>query len=702
MKRNKFTVFLAILCVLSFVNIEAKNAVTVDWKDFSRWKSSGEDVPSWVCLSPDQDGICRARAEVPVGESRTFYEPVTVFRQVMDTVNERVPLTPKPQIRVTLRKITATKPEPMLCMVALAQRRRVMLQYPPAGTVWHVPGGVSQLTSVLRKDGHEVRQRWGHIIGLEHLLLSQNRPDTVRALNAIRSPDSNVHDLYGARQILERTSESIQTRDKFKVERNNIIYLSQYQDGTIESAIQAIKNRENNLWYPYFNEVEIGIARDFRPHVYGVSIGDERQLIPGLVLASMVKDAFPETLVVVGGNFWARVISAFGRPEFGDLFNHFDGLVYREGFQPLEQLIATLDPAQASGTVWRRNGEIVVNPATLSPTDFETLPTPAMDGGANQWAPELVPTLYTASNCEKRCGFCSISAASETYLGKPRSMSPRRIAEHMAHLGASKFDIADELFSIEKQFELGRELRRIGKDATWQCYLTVDPRLNDPRICNELYLAGCRSVQLGLESLDPATLLREFKGWNKPANYGRILANLRTAGIHTHVFLMVGIPGEELHQGFKWAGFIYRYGQDILTIKSGRYRLCRQSPEEINGAHSQHIELLPDTKPLHLNRSFRYRNVSNTKIDAVRDILEQTCRRHRFYNVTSTVPWWVNRNRYSWSELEGMAQGLPQEPDIPHLNDRMGQMRHVVRTELKREANFQSFSELQQFAVNLL
>jgi hypothetical protein len=638
---------------------------------------------------------------VPIGGSRTFEQswPLTIWQQA---TNEFEKLPPKTQINVSLRKLKAIKPEPMLAMVLLQQRRRVMLQYPPAGTVWHVPGGVSQLTSVLRKDGHEVVQRYGHIIGLEHMLLAQNKLDTLRALTAIRSPGSNIHDLYGARKTLERVSESIQTRDKFKVERNNVVYLSQYQDGTIESAISAIKNRESHLWYPYFNEVEIRVARDFKPHVYGVSIGDERQLIPGLVLASMVKDALPDTLVVVGGNFWARVVSAFGRPGFGDLFNHFDALVYREGFQPLQQIIATLDPAQASGTVWRRNGEVVANPATSNPTDFETLPTPEVDGGASQWAPELVPTLYTASNCEKRCGFCSISAASGTYLGKPRSMSPRRIAEHMVRLETSKFDIADELFSIEKQFELGRELQRVGYNATWQCYLTVDPRLNDPKVCNELYQAGCRSVQLGLESLDPATLLREFKGWNKPANYGRILENLRSAGIHTHVFLMVGIPGEQLHQGFKWAGFIEQYGASILTIKSGRYRLCRQSPEEINGTHSEHIEVLPDAKPLQLNRSFHYRNISGRKIDAVRDILEQACRRHWAYNVTSTIPWWINRGRYSWGELETMAKALPAEPDIHHLNEQIAQMRNVVRQELRRDANFQTFDELQRFAQTLL
>ena len=85
-----------------------------------------------------------------------------------------------------------------------------------------------------------MRQRWGHIIGLEYVLLAQNKNDVSRALAIIRSPDSNVRDLYEARQIFERTSGSIPTKDKFRFERNNVVYQSQYQDGTIRGALNAI------------------------------------------------------------------------------------------------------------------------------------------------------------------------------------------------------------------------------------------------------------------------------------------------------------------------------------------------------------------------------------------------------------------------------------------------------------------------------
>jgi hypothetical protein len=281
-------------------------------------------------------------------------------------------------------------------------------------------------------------------------------------------------------------------------------------------------------------------------------------------------------------------------------------------------------------------------------------------------------------------------------------MSPRRIAEHMVALGSTRFEIFDELFPIPRQIALGKELKRINYSATWECYLTVTDQLLKPEVCANLYEAGCRAVQLGLETLSPDTLSRENKRWNTPKNYGVILANLKAAGIQTHVFLIVGIPGESLHRGLAWTAFLEKHGENILTIKSGRYRLTRLSPEERGETHNQLIEVMPDTKPLHLNRDFRYRSVSRKKVEATRDILEQACRKHWAYGVTSTVPWWVNRGRYSWDELKRMAQVLPSEQDVRHLNNAIVKANTIVKEELKQEVSFSNFNDVATFARTLL
>ena len=709
---KKLACLIATICLLGLLKVETKTVTMVNWNDFARYDNGGRAVAIRACPSDILAVKIYGCLEIPVGESRDVqFWTDKVYKQ---SINNFVPVKQKTQVIVSVRQLSAIKKELMLGMVMLPNRRKVLLYNAPAYSVWHHPGGTTQLTAVLRKANHEVRQRYGHIIGLEYLLKSNGGQDVERLLNNIRGPNAKptISDYLSARTQFEEISRGISTADRFSYERNNIVYQAADQDGTIEGVLKCIKNREKNIWYEYFMNVELPVACDYRPDVYGISTSDERQLIPGLVLASLAKEALPNTLVVLGGNIWPRLTNAFGDPSFAELFNYFDAIVYREGYQPLVELVESLRPESASGTLWRGDdGKVNTNHATQDPAEFQKLPTPDFSGEAEVWSPDFIPTVYTASNCHKQCGFCSISGSSDTHLSKPRIMTPKKIAEQMAETGAKKFDIVDELFRYDFQLELGAELRRIGYEAQWQCYVTMeDPaslKLTDPKVARELYTAGCRSVQLGLESLDPNTLLREFKGWNKPKNYGAILRNFRDAGIHTHVFLMVGIPGEPIHVGLKWIGFLKEYGDAVLTIKSGRYRLMRLAPEEIKGGHSQYIELLGDTKSFHVNRDFRYRQVagiaaSNTKVDALRDVLEQACRNHWAYAVTSTIPWWINRSRYSWEELEKMSKVLPPEAEVPHLKDRIAQMRFVVRQELGRESTFQTFEEMTIFAQTLL
>jgi len=272
----------------------------------------------------------------------------------------------------------------------------------------------------------------------------------------------------------------------------------------------------------------------------------------------------------------------------------------------------------------------------------------------------------------------------------------------MSALGLKRFEICDETFSIQRQLSLGEELQRINRVAEWECYLTASDELLKPEACEKLYRAGCRAVQLGLESLSVTTLARENKRWNTPDNYGRILANLKNAGIQTHIFLIVGLPGEPLHWGLKWLSFMEKNGDNILTIKSGRYRVPRLCREEIYGTHDQFVEILPDDKPLHPNRDFRYRFASRKKVEAMRDILEQACHQHWAYALTSTLPWWVNRGRFDWDELRKMAHLLPPEPDVKHLEAAITRTRTLVREELFQEANFENFSDLVEFSHILL
>ncbi len=642
----------------------------------------GEQI-SIPCSSTDKI-VIQTWAEPGMGWSKPFEE------------------SPSSRYVVELRSFDGLKKEDALAFaLAGIKRRKIILNTPPVFSPWHLPAGISYLTSLLRSKGHEVSERYGHIIGLEHVLLSRDKEQSNIALNIMRSKNNTAVDWYMARKIFEDVSGKVVTMDKFAVQRNNVNYVAAGQDGTMQSAINAIDNREADMWYDYFKTVEIPHALSYKPDLYGISIGDERQLFPGLILASMVKDYLPETLVVLGGNFWSRAMTAYFDPMFSTLFDKCcDGIIYREGFNPIIELAESLNPKNSSGTAWNNNGIMVLNKPNINPFLFEHLPAPDYDGGAKQWSSEPVYSLYSTSNCFMACEFCSISSGSDSFLGKPRTTSAHRVVEQMISIGGHRFDFCDEMLTVQNQIKIGEELRKAGYNAQWQSYMTANEQLMNPELCHALYEAGCRSVQLGLESLHIGTLDNENKRWNKPENYGKILSNLRSAGIHTHIFIIIGLPGEPLHQTLRWLPFLEEHGENILTIKAGRYRISRTAPDEQKGIFTD-VELLPNDNPLQLNRKFHYRSVSAQKIDALRDLLEQACREHWAYGVTSAIPWWINRGHYTWDELKQMSYEVPKDSEVNHLKKSVAKARTILREEIGKDITSNSFHELIEFAKNI-
>lgn len=614
----------------------------------------------------------------------------------------RVPIQPKPHVKIDLRNLTALKPEKIIVLAAISglRSRRIMLNWPPASSPWHLPTAVPWLTSYLREQGHEVVQSYGHIEALDYVLRKYGGSGVDWALGVVRG-HSDVLALHQARMVLESASRQVPADGRFEVLRNNINYISEYRDGTIEGVLRAIKEREQNAWYDYFVQVEVPRAVNFNPEVYGISVADDRQLIPACVLASMVKEALPGTMVVLGGNIWSQVMTAYERPEFAGFSRFCDAVVYREGFIPMRELAATLDPAKASGTVWFDQNKVVVNPPTETPIDFNSLPTPVFELEPSQWLPEPVYPMYTMSNCPYACGFCAICVGSDTCGQPPRRMSPERVAEYMMRTGGRHFDVADESFLIDRQLAIGRALTKQGYSAVWRCFLNADERLLDPNLCRQLYEAGCRLTEMGLESLSSDTLHGEGKGRNKPEHYGQIVANLRQAGIMTHVFGMVGVPGEPMRIGLKWLAFLTEHGRDILTVKVGRYRLARMSPDGLMRRHAGLIEILKDDKPFHANLDFTYKGTPSRKqVEAALELIEECSRRHWAYEATSTVNW-GRRLLYDWSKFEQMAAALvdlTEHEPTDHLARSVNKVEAAVGQELGEKVHFSGYDDVVEFS----
>lgn len=117
----------------------------------------------------------------------------------------------------------------------------VILSYPPASSVWHLPMGIAFLAGILQQRGHHVIQEYGYIKGVEHVLRSHGGPGIDRHLGVIRDPAASVLDRYDARMTFETSSRNLGTIESFVVERNNIRCDSKCFKGSIDELIWVLK-----------------------------------------------------------------------------------------------------------------------------------------------------------------------------------------------------------------------------------------------------------------------------------------------------------------------------------------------------------------------------------------------------------------------------------------------------------------------------
>ena len=131
-----------------------------------------------------------------------------------------------------------------------------------------------------------------------------------------------------------------------------------------------------------------------------------------LQLAQAVKEAHPKTIVVIGG---PHVSSQPDHPLQHDAFDY---AVRNEGEETLDELLQVIaqkgDPAGVRGLIYRRNGEVVVNPcrpyiADLDPSvsAYDMIPDMRIYSPPPFNYKRLpVANVMTSRGCPNACSFC--------------------------------------------------------------------------------------------------------------------------------------------------------------------------------------------------------------------------------------------------------------------------------------------------------
>jgi len=268
-----------------------------------------------------------------------------------------------------------------------------------------------------------------------------------------------------------------------------------------------------------------------KPGVIGLSLFTHNR-IDTLTLARELKQALPESIVVLGGPH-----ATFLAEEIIRRYPEIDYIIQGEGEKSFADLLKRI----AAG---KKPADKIISSKTVDSLD--DLPAPG------QFSGKLVGVnpsaqfhfIITSRGCPCSCVFCSSPAFWQRSV---RYRSPGSIFQEIQYLykkyGIQYFSIRDDNFTMNKKrvLEFCRQLRESGLYIMWNCQARVDTI--DEEMLIAMKQAGLEHIQFGVES-GSAKILKRYDKHITIEDIQRAAAITRRVGVYLSIYLMTGMEGE--------------------------------------------------------------------------------------------------------------------------------------------------------------
>lgn len=206
------------------------------------------------------------------------------------------------------------------------------------------------------------------------------------------------------------------------------------------------------------------------------------------------------------------------------------------------------DLSLVKGLVWRRHGEVVVNPDRPFIADLDDLPVPLYDLlPLDKYLMPLIKGpfcfIVTSRGCPAGCTYCIKHVS---YGPTMRLRSPAKLLEEIQvlhGLGVRHVHMYADLFTVNRDQVVGlcQAIIDSGLKITWTCNSRVD--FVDEEMLRLMARSGCFYIAWGLESANKQILAHARKGVD--ADRARqSLRWAREAGIKNWGYFIIGLPGE--------------------------------------------------------------------------------------------------------------------------------------------------------------
>jgi len=348
--------------------------------------------------------------------------------------------------------------------------------------------------------------------------------------------------------------------------------LNVYRPWVSEDLLKVPFDNKVNVYADICRQLVLRSIRKEKPEVVGISIGTPVQLMSGITFATLIKEAFPDIHVTVGGNIITRLKDEFSKkPHF--FGKAFDSIITYEGEHALVWLVEALSGKrkmnEVSNLIYKdEEGQMHVNETYQERVD--QLPPPDFDGmpWEKYFSPEkLVPYLGTRGCYWGKCTFCDHGAG---YIDQFRAKHAEQIVDELEYLknklNAKHFMFTDESFPPALFIKLPPMMVERELDIYWTTLIRFESQLLEPEIWDAAHKSGCRSLYYGLESANE----RIIKLVKKDTDIKAAKINLEQAkrvGIWSHVMCFYGFPSETEEEAEDTRRFLIENQHQIPSVE---------------------------------------------------------------------------------------------------------------------------------------
>jgi len=524
---------------------------------------------------------------------------------------------------------------------------KILLLFPPDWLPSEPYLSLPALTSVLRPAGHEVIQKdinvemydmffsrpflekvsdrssheLNHLLHVEKQRVLDEEESTLKEQLLQNTPEKLnqlASDVEEAKRVLR--GESFYDIDRLEIATNTLhqtmafislgYYPAQicfppietdlvYKPFMSSEIIEALEDDQINIYRDVYRQLISPIIQKEKPGMVGISIVQQKQIIPTFTFAKMIKEESPDIHITIGGNIVTRIRDELKTQD--KLFGYIDSAILYEGENAYLRLVDAVEKgkplAGLPNLIYRNDSEIHTNKDVCS-EDLSKLPPPDFDGLSLEkyFVPKLIlPYLATRGCYWGRCTFCDHF---QGYVEGFRTMQVDQIVAEIRFLKEKHktryFHFTDESYPPALFRKLSQRLIEEKLDIVWTTHMRFEETLLDNQVWKDAHTAGCRYLHFGYESGNQ----RVLKLMDKATKLDAIETNLRMsseAGIWNHIMGFFGFPGETREEAEDSKRFVndnraHVHSLGFMTYVLGKYSPVAFEPEKYGVSYYKNPE----------------------------------------------------------------------------------------------------------------